>query len=66
MALIPVKCIYCGGDLQVVNMYQPIVCPYCHSTFVIQPDVNNCNNTININNDTTQYLFNIAKLFKSY
>lgn len=49
MALLPVKCTYCGGELQVVNIYQPIICPYCHSTFVLQSDINNYNTNINAN-----------------
>ena len=61
MSLTPVKCTYCGGELQVVNIYQPVICPYCHSTFVIQPDINNYNTTNNINANVVNITYNITQ-----
>ena len=49
MALISLKCTYCGGELQADNTWGSVVCPYCRTTFAVMPDINNYNTTNNIN-----------------
>ena len=49
MPIVPAKCTNCGADLQVDNMQQTAICPYCGCNFLIVQAINNYNYTYNTN-----------------
>lgn len=49
MPLIPGICTQCGATLSVDQSNDCMICPYCHTTFIVQKAINQFNNTYNIN-----------------
>lgn len=53
MPLIPGICTQCGATLSVDKEKDAMMCPYCHTPFVVEKAIQNFNNTYNIINNIT-------------
>ena len=59
MALVSAKCTQCGGNVEVDNIKDTAVCPYCNTKFVIEKAINNYSTyTTNINHYTGTVIMN--------
>lgn len=43
MSLVPAKCTSCGASLEVDNVKDAAICPYCRTAFVVEKAINNYN-----------------------